>query len=133
MAASILLVVLTAFQLAPTTPVSPQAAGDAVALNGAATKPPMPSGSAPSPAVKAPVDPAELFKQETRSSFWARNYRELGRGEWAFLAAYYGMRALFVIILMALAWTASAWAASALRAALASVKFDETLTIFLAK
>jgi small conductance mechanosensitive channel len=132
----LLLLTLTAFQLAPATPTTQQGPGDTSAPIGDATiKPPMPSASATLPAVKTPIpiDPAVKFKQDALNNFWSMNYQALGRDEWAFLAAYYGMRALFVIILMTLAWTASAWASSALRAALASVKFDETLSIFLAK
>jgi small conductance mechanosensitive channel len=50
-----------------------------------------------------------------------------------YVGVYYGARVLFVLILMTLAWSVSSWAASAVRSALARVKFDETLTIFLSK
>lgn len=92
-----------------------------------------PSAEAP-PADAAPaLDPAEHFKRNALRNFWSMNFRELGHEEWTFLGMYYGARALLVVTLMTLAWTLSGWAATALRVALLRVKFDETLTIFLAK
>jgi small conductance mechanosensitive channel len=76
---------------------------------------------------------AELFKRRAINNFWSMNFQSLGPEEWSFLALFYGTRALFVIILMTLAWTLSGWSSTALRVALARVKFDETLSIFLAK
>ena len=49
------------------------------------------------------------------------------------MGEYYGLRAMFVIVLMILAWTVSAWAATLVDKALTRVKFDETLTKFFAR
>jgi small conductance mechanosensitive channel len=76
---------------------------------------------------------AEIFKRKAINNFWSLNFQSLGPEEWSFLAMFYGVRALFVVILMTLAWTLSGWSSAALGAALRRVKFDETLSIFLAK
>ena len=41
------------------------------------------------------------------------------------------LRAVYVLVLLTLAWTFSSWASSIVRAALTRVKFDETLTLFM--
>lgn len=76
---------------------------------------------------------AELFKRDAIENFWSLNFHRLTAEHWAFLGMYYGAQALLAIILMALAWTLSGWASYAVRTALVRIKFDETLTIFLAK
>lgn len=86
--------------------------------------------AAPAP---SPVERAEQFKREALRNFWSMNYRALGADEWWYLATYYGIRGLFVVILMTLAWTLSSWSSAAVRTALARVHFDETLSIFLSK
>jgi small conductance mechanosensitive channel len=129
---SFLLYLLTALQVPAPAPEAP-AAIDApkppeqqAALQGDATAAP-PSG------VTVTVDPETAFRRDALRKFWSMNYQSLTREEWSFLGTYYGVRALFVLVLMTLAWTLSAWLSTALRLALTRVKFDETLTIFLAK
>jgi small conductance mechanosensitive channel len=114
---ALLTAVLASFQIAP------QASGEAAAA----------VGQAPAAPTLVPIGPAEQFKLDALNNFWSMNYNLLGAEEWSFLGVYYGARALFVIILMTLALTLSSWSSSALRRALARVKFDETLSIFLAK
>jgi small conductance mechanosensitive channel len=58
---------------------------------------------------------------------------ELSGQEWIYVAEHYGMRAIVVIVLMILAWTVSGWAAALMQKALSRVRFDETLTKFIAK
>jgi small conductance mechanosensitive channel len=61
------------------------------------------------------------------------NFHALRADDWLYVAAYYGSRTLFVLVLMTLAWTLSSWASSLVRAALGRVKFDETLSLFMAR
>jgi small conductance mechanosensitive channel len=125
MFATILALTVASQLVAQTPAVAPPAAGNpAVGLNQPAVV---------AQATPQPVDPAEQFKRDALRNFWSMNYHLLGPDQWYYLGTYYGIRALFVMILMTLAWTASSWLSSALRAALTRVKFDETLTIFLAK
>lgn len=58
---------------------------------------------------------------------------DLSSTEWVYVAEYYGLRAMFVIVLMMLAWTLSSWASSLARSALRRVNFDDTLTAFVSK
>lgn len=53
--------------------------------------------------------------------------------EWFVVGEYYGLRAALVLVLLTLAWTLAGWASSLVRASLRRLKFDETLTLFLAK
>jgi small conductance mechanosensitive channel len=127
MIASLILLILS-LQVAADAPVAKP--NSSVPLAEAAARP---TATAPSVVAAPAIDPAEQFKRDALDNFWSMNYRALGRDEWTYIGMYYGVRALFVLILMTLAWTMSAWAATALRVALLRVKFDETLTIFLAK
>ncbi len=61
------------------------------------------------------------------------NLSALDGDQWLYVAKHYGLRVLFVLVLMFLAWTVSGWAAMGTRSALRRVKFDETLSKFLAK
>jgi small conductance mechanosensitive channel len=60
-------------------------------------------------------------------------FTDLSGQEWIYVGEYYGLRAMFVIVLMILAWTVSAWASALVQTALTRVKFDETLTKFFAR
>jgi small conductance mechanosensitive channel len=68
---------------------------------------------------------AELMRQLRFSAMTREHWIELGE--------YYGLRAMFVVILMILAWTISSWLSEMMRKALTRVKFDQTLTLFLAR
>jgi small conductance mechanosensitive channel len=104
-----------------------------------------PSASSVTPAATIAVDPLAplipdkdtvslpVWERAVRSAFTSLHMTELDADAWMHIAEYYGLRALFVLVLMSLAWTASSWSSSAIRTALARVKFDETLSIFLAK
>lgn len=124
---SLLLLLLAGFQSGPETPVLPPAtpAVPGAAEAAAATTATRPTGPT--------IDPAEQRKIDTLRSFRALNFRNFGAEEWTYIGVYYGARLLFVIILATLAWTISSWSSSAVRTALTRVKFDETLSIFLAK
>jgi len=96
---------------------------------------------APQAALAAPmVDPAEQAKRDAikhnldvLSNFRSMNFQLLNAEDWLYVGVYYGARVLFVFVLMTLAWTLSSWASSIVRAALGRVKFDETLSLFLAR
>lgn len=60
-------------------------------------------------------------------------FTDLSGQEWIYVAEHYGMRAIIVVVLMILAWTVSGWAAALVRKALSRVRFDETLTKFIAR
>jgi small conductance mechanosensitive channel len=126
MLASLTLLILSALQLAP----APSAA---TATPGGVNAPAAATSAATQASAAAALDPENLFRLNALRNLWSMNFQELGPDEWWFLGMYYGVRALFVLILMTLAWTLSSWSSSALRAALARVHFDETLSIFLAK
>lgn len=53
--------------------------------------------------------------------------------EWWVLLEYYGLRGALVVVLLTLAWTMAGWFSSVVRTSLRRLKFDETLTLFLAK
>ncbi|MGI9457018.1 MAG: mechanosensitive ion channel family protein [Aeoliella sp.] len=80
--------------------------------------------------VTAPVVPderADALKQLLSFEF------DLTADQWISLAEYYGLRAALVLVLLTLAWTLAGWAANLVRASLKRLKFDETLTLFMAK
>lgn len=58
---------------------------------------------------------------------------KLTADHWIALAEYYGFSALFILSLLLLAWTISGWLSAITRRGLERVRFDETLTKFLAK
>jgi small conductance mechanosensitive channel len=60
-------------------------------------------------------------------------FSEMDREHWIAIGEYYGLRAMFVVVLMIMAWTISSWLSEITRKALTRVKFDETLTLFLAR
>jgi len=70
---------------------------------------------------------------KTLQEFTSLDWREFDSDKWIYVATYYGLRALFVVILMVLAWTVSSWASMLVRTGLRRVKFDETLTTFISK
>lgn len=79
------------------------------------------------------LDLTEQALQKFWQKFWGMNWKTIEGSEWLFAAQYYGLRALFVVVLMILAWTISGWLSSGVRRGLTRVKFDETLTKFIAK
>jgi small conductance mechanosensitive channel len=79
------------------------------------------------------MDPAEQAKLKALANFKHLAFEQLQADDWAYVGVYYGVRILFVFVLVTMGWMLSGWASSAVRSALARVKFDETLSIFLAK
>jgi small conductance mechanosensitive channel len=63
----------------------------------------------------------------------ALEWTTINGGEWLAVAEYYGLRAMLVLVVMVLAWTLSSWVAAIVHNGLRRVKFDETLTRFVAK
>ncbi|MDZ4656869.1 MAG: mechanosensitive ion channel [Bythopirellula sp.] len=61
------------------------------------------------------------------------NFSAMDREHWIALGEYYGLRAMFVVVLMILAWTISSWLSSIVQKGLSRIKFDTTLTLFLAR
>jgi small conductance mechanosensitive channel len=80
----------------------------------------------------APVG-TEAWRQRTIAALKSLDVAQLDQDQWFFVGSYFGARALFVLVLMTLAWTASSWASSVVQAAMSRVKFDETLTKFSAR
>lgn len=60
-------------------------------------------------------------------------FTDLSATDWVYVGEYYGIRVLIVLVLMFAAWTVSGWVASLVRRGLGRVRFDETLSKFLAK
>lgn len=85
---------------------------------------PVPANPA-SPLGEVRAQAAELMRQ--------LKFSQMDRQHWIAIAEYYGLHALLVVILMILAWTISSWFSEVTRKALTRVKFDETLTLFLAR
>ena len=65
------------------------------------------------------------------------NLTELTQEEWVDLIVHYGaqfcLRVALVAMLLVFAWTVSSWISSGVRSALTRIRFDETLTKFLAR
>ncbi|NOZ39649.1 MAG: mechanosensitive ion channel [Planctomycetes bacterium] len=73
------------------------------------------------------------WKAEALKNLWSLDFKLLEQNDWMYVATYYGLRVTFILVLMILAWTISSWASAVVRTGLRRVKFDETLTKFLAK
>lgn len=84
-------------------------------------------------ALEPPEVGSDRWRNEALGKFFSFQFTGLTPAEWEFVAYNLGLRAVFVLILLTVAWTVSSWASSLMRLTLTRVKFDETLTIFLAK
>jgi small conductance mechanosensitive channel len=84
-----------------------------------------PNPNAPAPATEVGTEAVTLLR--------SLKMTDLDRDHWIYLANHYGTRALFVLLLMVLAWTISSWLSDIVQKGLTRVKFDETLTLFLAR
>ncbi|WP_442482796.1 mechanosensitive ion channel family protein [Aeoliella sp. SH292] len=58
---------------------------------------------------------------------------DLSPTQWVSLAEYYGTRVALLFVLLTLAWTLAGWASGFVKTSLRKLRFDETLTLFLAK
>jgi small conductance mechanosensitive channel len=85
----------------------------------------MPPTKSTAPANDVSAKAAELLREF--------KFSEMSRDHWLTIGEHYGLRAMFVIVLMILAWTVSSWLSEIVRKGLTRVKFDETLTLFLAR
>ncbi|QDU58487.1 mechanosensitive ion channel family protein [Aeoliella mucimassa] len=83
--------------------------------------------SSESTKITIPQEQAEAVKKLMQFDF------DLTSDQWLSLAQYYGLRVALVLVLLTLAWTLAGWASSMVRAGLRRLKFDETLTLFIAK
>ena len=83
----------------------------------------------------APVAPKPISEIRAKALELARalNFSALDREHWIALGEYYGLRAMLVVVLMILAWMISSWVSSIVQKGLTRVKFDVTLTLFLAR
>ncbi|QEG33250.1 mechanosensitive ion channel family protein [Bythopirellula goksoeyrii] len=79
------------------------------------------------------LNATEIALKQFWQKFWTMNWKTIEGSEWLFAAQYYGFRAMLVVVLMILAWTLSGWLSSGVRRGLTRIRFDETLTKFLAK
>lgn len=75
----------------------------------------------------------DAWKGEALRKLKGLDFKMLDREEWIYVATYYGLRVMFVLVLMILAWTISSWMSAIVRTGLRRVKFDETLTMFISK
>ena len=86
--------------------------------------------------VEENLDPAEAlqaFRQSALDKVSHLQLTDLSPSEWVYVAEYYGLRAMLVVVLMVAAWTLSSWASALIRTALRRVRFDETLTSFVSR
>lgn len=73
------------------------------------------------------------WKKDALNELFTLQFSQMDRAEIEYAAYQLGLRAVYVLVLLTLAWTLSSWASSVVRAALTRVKFDETLTLFLSR
>lgn len=85
------------------------------------------------PVEEKPAVWSDEWKANALEDFSSFSFGGLDHEAWEYIALYYGLRALFVLVLMFLAWTISSWVSILVRSGLNRVKFDETLTKFIAK
>jgi small conductance mechanosensitive channel len=78
-------------------------------------------------------DPSGQLRAEALRWVKSLQISRLTADHWISLGEYYGLRAAFVVVLMILAWTISSWTSKVVEKALRRVRFDETLTLFLAR
>ncbi len=90
--------------------------------------------AAPNPGTPNPTPPnPDAWKAEALQKFWGLDFKMLERDDWMYVGTYYGLRVMFVLVLMIMAWTVSSWASAVVRTGLRRVRFDETMTRFLSK
>lgn len=92
------------------------------------------AGETTSEAANAAVQTAsEGMRADALEKIHLLHLTDLSGQEWIYVAEHYGLRAMLVVVLMIVAWTFSGWASALVRTGLSRVKFDETLTKFIAK
>jgi small conductance mechanosensitive channel len=87
----------------------------------------IPATVVPSAVATAPAAPSDVFHD------LLGHLTTLDANGWEYAAYQLGLRAVFVLILLTVAWTISGWGSAIVRTTLDRIKFDETLSIFLSK
>ncbi len=82
-------------------------------------------------APSAALPPEVLYEQAVDKLFHGKF--DLATNEWIAIGMGAGLRVALVLVLLTLAWTLAGWASSVVRSSLKRLKFDETLTLFMAK
>ncbi|QDU91462.1 Small-conductance mechanosensitive channel [Pirellulimonas nuda] len=75
---------------------------------------------------------AELDPELTKK-LYELDFQQITRDQWIQIAVEYGMRIALVLIILFLAFTLAGWVAAAVRTSLTRMRFDPTLSKFLAK
>ena len=86
----------------------------------------------PAPKVEYPIGTPQ-WKKNALDELFTMQFSQMDRAEWEYAAYQLGLRAIYVLVLLTLAWTLSSWVSSVVRSALTRVKFDETLTLFMSR
>ncbi|RIK77450.1 MAG: mechanosensitive ion channel protein [Planctomycetota bacterium] len=75
----------------------------------------------------------DRWQRNALDELYTLQFTRLDAQEWEYIAYYLGLRAIAILILLTIAWTVSGWLSSLVRVALTRVKFDQTMTLFLAR
>ncbi len=86
----------------------------------------------PDPTI-VPIPTADERWDEIKEMLFSGSWNKISTAEWLSLGQVSLMGALFVLILLFLAWTISSWISGTIARGLRRVKFDETLTRFISK
>ena len=81
------------------------------------------AATTPAPKVDYPVGTPQ-WKKNALDELFTLQFSKLDPAEWEYAAYQLGLRAIYVLVLLTLAWTLSSWAASVVRAALTRVSPD---------
>ncbi len=83
--------------------------------------------------VRLPLPTADERLDEIKEMLFSGSWSDISTAEWVYLGKVSLMGALFVLILLFLAWTISSWISGTIARGLRRIKFDETLTRFISK
>ena len=92
---------------------------------------PLAQAAAEQPQPAAPQE-HEVVYQEALDKLVSLQF-DLTQDQWIAVGVGFGMRVALVLVLLTLAWTLAGWMSGLVRSSLRRLKFDETLTLFLAK
>lgn len=73
------------------------------------------------------------LSEQAFANLEAFKFTEMTPDQWWYLANYYGLRVVLVLIILVVAWTLAGWAGSIVNSSLRKLKFDTTLTKFLSR
>ncbi len=77
--------------------------------------------------------PFAVIDPKVTEKLYSLQLQSITRDEWIAVAVEYGMRVALVLIILFLAFTTAGWVASAVRTSLTKMRFDPTLSKFLAR